>query len=128
MPWQILRFGTSICVVKFITYTFMCIIDLHTCRIEGDGKCSKAHGSAEGKWMCALERSKATSVTLWRHQAHKRDSYIRAIKMLGKRRKEGVASPMLRNSRKKLDKICLTISCIEHIFQYNSVRRKLRCQ
>lgn len=49
MPWQILRFGTSICVVKFITYTFMCIIDLHTCRIEGDGKCSKAHGSAEGK-------------------------------------------------------------------------------
>lgn len=103
---SILCFGTSIYVVKFITHTFMCIIDLHAWqkniymyiyrssggpRIDSDGR---------EKWMCAAMRSvdeqrlshygdikhtSGTHIILW------------AIKMLGK---GAWQRSMLRNNRK----------------------------
>lgn len=75
-------FGTSIYVVKFITHTISCVYYRFACQKCGArwrGRGRKEEGrwidsDERQKWMCATKR-RAALVTLWRHQAHKRDSY-----------------------------------------------------
>lgn len=86
---------------------------------------------AHGKWMCAVEHSKAASVTLWRHQAHKRDSYIFGrLKLVDKCSRPHRNCKLGRPKDSSLD----TVQAYNTTFSINLLRllgigaEKLRCQ